>query len=160
KAYSGRGQCFARLKDYEPALRDFAQALKLDQQFVEAYAGRGALYRERLEQLHRLGLCAAVLAPYPAEAASFLFVTSGIVAQGGKIHDRAFADLTRVIELDGKNASAFAERRQLYVLDAQARGVPPDAVVPFLAGGDNALVAGKYDVAVTEYTKAVVLDAR
>jgi len=123
-----RGILFASRGDYQMAIEDFTQAIKLDPNMSTAYILRGR------------ALVASVSIGVKAETnfsrITFLSSYGGSVSsEKAQVYDSAIADFTRAIQLSPDNAIAYRERGRA-IIEGK---------------GDN-------DRAIADYNQAILLD--
>jgi tetratricopeptide (TPR) repeat protein len=134
-AYIYRSAAFSDKGDYEHAVADVNEAVKLDPNFSLAYHLRGYLYNKKGDDDRAIAdLAEAVtLAPKYAPA----YYDRGILYAKKGDHDRAIADFTEALKFDPKDAGAYYERgRVLYEKE------------------------GGHDRAIADFTEALKLDPK
>ena len=113
-AYNNRGNAYGDLKDYDRAIADLTQSIRVDPGFALAYYNRARILRIRNDLDRALADASEsirlnrnfALSPY----------IRGLVHTDLKNYDSAIADLTDAINLDPKLALAFGARGRAYQL--------------------------------------------
>jgi tetratricopeptide (TPR) repeat protein len=147
--YFKRGESFFEKNDYDTAIAEFSDAIRLKPDYAAAYARRGNVYRLR-----------------------------GMKDYGGydkEDWDRAIADCTQAIRLDPKYAPAYIYRGNIYydkslddrdksMLDlaiadyTQLIRLKPDDADAYRVRGEVYLHKGDYDRAIADCTQAIRLN--
>jgi tetratricopeptide (TPR) repeat protein len=155
-----RGILFAMRGEYEMAIADFTEAIKLAPNLATAYMLRGrALY--------------ASVSTVTAVAENFSGINT--ISTGGRvsveqaqIYDRAIADYTQAIRFDPHDAGAYDFRGIAYadkgdfdqaIADfTQAIRLDPNAVGTYSNRGNTYAIKRDYDRAIADYTQAIRLN--
>ena len=155
-----RGIMFAMRREYEPAIADFTEALRLDANMTGAYLLRGR------------ALVASALQVTAVEG-NFSSVTT--TATGGRatteqarILNQAIGDFTQALRLDPNNAATYIERGRAYsdmgntdqgIADyTQAIRLVPNDAAAYNGRGTAYLNKNDYDRAITDFNQAIRLD--
>ncbi len=111
-SHNNRGNALSAKGDYQAAIADYDRALQIIPGSYEALTGRGAAQQQ-------LGNYSAAVVDYTKalEIApkSVLILTNRASANEEIDKNAAFADYTRIIELQPENAEAYARRGVLLV---------------------------------------------
>jgi tetratricopeptide (TPR) repeat protein len=155
-----RGILFAARSDYELAIMDFSDAIKLEPSLAAAYMLRGrALF--------------ASVSKVTGQRDNFSGV--GTISTGGKVsadqkrvYDQAIADFTQAIRLDPDNAATYRERGNAYsdkgdydraIADYnQAIRLDPNFTLAYTNRGVVYHYKKDYDRAIADYNQAIRLD--
>jgi tetratricopeptide (TPR) repeat protein len=119
-------------RDGRDAIADFTKAIDIDPRFAKAYFNRGVAYEAEGHLKKGLRDYALRSRIWRTDRA----VTGSTNADFTKEYDRAIADFTKAIEIDPKDASAYASRGVAY----EEIGRIDDAIVDYraaLARGDT-----------------------
>jgi len=155
-----RGIMFAMRGDYELAIADFSDAIKLNPNLSTTYMLRGR------------ALCASVSRVWSVEDnfSGFSAPTTGgqTTVEQKRIYEQAIADYTQAIRLDPNDASAYRSRGMAYsdkgdhdraIADInQAIRLDPNATAAYNARAVVYNSKGDYDRAIADYTQAIRLD--
>jgi tetratricopeptide (TPR) repeat protein len=162
-AFLDRGILFATRRDFELAIMDFTEAIRLDDTLAAAYLLRGRAYAAG----------ASYVTGISENFSGFGFISTGgknITAEQEAAFTSAIADYTRAIQLDPNLAAAYRERGRTYgeigdhdtaVEDLnQAIRLNPDSVAAYNIRGLAYANKGDYDRAIADYTQAINLDPK
>jgi len=153
-------------KDYEQALVEYTEAIRLDPACAVAYANRASIYFNQGELDKAINDCdraleldAKLMLAYANRAGAYL--------NKGEL-DRAIADCTRAIELDPQSALAFANRGAAHLnkgeLDAaiddcsRALELSPQSSLAYANRGAAYFNKGDFDRAIADCSQAVAND--
>lgn len=111
-AYNGRGLAFYEIKQYDAAVSDFIQALKLDPDFATAYYNRGNAYDARKDYGKAIADYSKAIGYKPeyAKAYNNRGLTYGRVGKFKK----AINDFTQAVRIDPTYAKAYNNRGMMY----------------------------------------------
>ena len=163
--YSYRGHTYGQGGDYDLAIADYDQAIKLRPDYAEAYLSRGGVYDAKGEYDRAIADYdqAIKLRPDYAEAYS----NRGIVYKARGEYDRAIADYDQAIKLQPDLAVpyynrgvAFADRGdhdQAIANYTEAIKLQPDLAVAYSNRGAVYDAKGEYDRAIADFNKAIKL---
>lgn len=130
--YFRRANEFAKQRNYEEAIENYTEGLKLDPKFVAAYNNRGNAYGDKGEYDKAIEDYNKAIELDQKLATAYN--NRGCVYDDKKEYDKAIEDYNKAIELDPKYAIAYNNRGNAY--------------------GDK----GEYDKAIEDYTKAIKLN--
>ena len=112
KAYITRGKAYGRKGDYDRAIQDFDDAIRLDPAYAKAYYNRGVAYGRKGDLGRALRDFDETIRLDPAYAKAY---QSRGVAYGRKGDpDRAIRDFDEAIRLDPGNAVAYVARGRAF----------------------------------------------
>ncbi|MFP3042602.1 tetratricopeptide repeat protein [Treponema primitia] len=164
-SYYNRGYNHAAKKEYDNAIENFTQALRLDPNFFPAYVQRGQSYSRSGDYEKALADFNTALRLTPDSFEAYYF--RGMAYYRKNDYDRAIADFTQSIRLNPNNAGTYYTRSVMYNLKGemekgiedltQAIRIKPDIIYYF----ERALVYGKikeHDKAIADYTRVIGLD--
>ncbi len=104
-AYYNRGFAYQNKGEYDRAIADYDQALRLDPKYAHAYNNRGGAYQDKGEYDRAIADYEQALRLDPKYA--YAYYNRGGAYQDKGEYDRAIADYEQVIRLDPRNSSYF-----------------------------------------------------
>ena len=161
-----RGIMFAMLKNYESAIADFSQAIKINPKLAGAFILRGRAL------LANAGLLEGVDEDFKGirNADFTLSKDAEALQKKNRTNSQAMADFTEAIRLDPNNAVAYNERGTAFHQSAeynraledlnQAIRLNPDFADAYLKRGDTNYFLRDFSHAVEDYTKSIQLDPK
>jgi tetratricopeptide (TPR) repeat protein len=165
-AYYNRGLAFYEKKDYDHAITEFNEAIRLDPNFSDAYNNRGHIY-ERKKQYDR-AIADFNEAIRLDQNNAMAYNNRGDIYSHKKQYDSAIADFTESIRLDPNIALAYSNRGEIYFNKKQYDRAIADFTEAIRLDPDNALAynnrgyvygnKGQYDRAVADLSEAIRLD--
>jgi tetratricopeptide (TPR) repeat protein len=167
-AYYDRGNAYKNLKDYDRALADYSDALKLDPRYAHAYLNRGFVYVAKNDADHALADLNRSIQFDPNETLAYF--NRGLVYRLGKHNPAAaIADFTEVIKRSPDSGNAYYERGLAYAdkgdfqralddYDKAMQRTPKDAQLLFARGFANRSL-NKFEPAVADFDAAIKIDA-
>ncbi|GAB6391389.1 MAG: tetratricopeptide repeat protein [Treponematales bacterium] len=132
KTYLYRGSVYIGLGEYDKAIVDYTEAIRLDPNAADAYNNRGVAYVEKGDNNKAIVDFNQALRLFPNYANAYNNRDAAYDDKGD--YDRAIADYTQAIRLD------------------------PDYAYPYTNRGDAYRDKGDYDRAIADYTQAIRLD--
>jgi tetratricopeptide (TPR) repeat protein len=159
-AFLDRGILFASRGEFQIAIEDFSEAIRLNPNLVGAYIMRGRAY-------------VATAATGVVVESNFSGITTSstygnISAEQARIYDLAIADFTSAIRLDPNNSTAYRERGRAYdnkgdgdraMADYnQALRLNPNDPRAYNNRGVVYHARNDYDRAIADYTQAIRID--
>jgi tetratricopeptide (TPR) repeat protein len=135
KSYIESGIAYYDKGDYDRAMADYNQALRLDPDYAWAYSCRGNVYNAKGDYNRAIADYTEAIRLDPKYAAAYY--NRGVVYYNKRDYDRAMADYTEDIRLDPKYAWAYNNRGLAYYYNK-----------------------GEYDRAIADYTEAIRLDPK
>jgi len=109
-AYYNRGLAYLDEKDYDKAISDFTEAIRLDPKF-DAYFHRGVAYAEKGDHDKAISDYTEAIRLEPNDVA---YYNRGLMYDKKRDHDRAISDYTEAIRLNPNYASAYYNRGLMY----------------------------------------------
>jgi tetratricopeptide (TPR) repeat protein len=160
KTYYDRGLAYANKGEYDRAIADFTEAIRLDPALSAAYILRGRALRASVSRITSVG-----------ENFSFIITTytgGSITSAQQQAYDKAIADFTQAIRLDLNSSIAYRERGVLYDYKGdydqamadynQAIRLNPNYALAYNNRGIAYKAKGEYDRAIADFTQAIRLD--
>ena len=132
KKYFDSGEVHRKKGDYDRAIADYDQAIRLDPECAKAYNYRGGAYQAKLDFDRALTDYDEAIRLEPEYTAPRY--NRGFIYQQKGEYDRAIADLDQAIRLDPKYANAYCARGTVYEGN------------------------GNYDLAIADYDSALAID--
>ena len=159
--------------DYEQAIADFTEAIRLDPDFVGAYKVRGDAHSYRGRAYGNVGDYEQAIADYtevirldPDNAVAYH--NRGYAYREMGEYEQAIADYTEAIRLDPDNAVAYSNRGVVYnqmgeyeqaIADfTEAIRLDPDSAWAYSDRGSIYNGMGEYEQAIADFTEAIRLD--
>jgi len=156
-----RGILFASRGDYEKAIADFDEALRLDPNLVAAYMLRG------MALLASVSYVDEIRGNFE-EVITISTYDQQVSARQAQIYDQAIENYTQAIRLDQNNALAYRRRGKVYELKGdndraladynQAIRLNPNNAVAYTGRGLVYENKGDYDRAIADYNEAIRLN--
>ncbi len=166
--YAIRGTILTEKQEYDKAIADFDESLRLDPQYADALSGRdrARLKRGGFDKALATPGTAARLDPKNAVG----YYKRGLMRQKSGDFDKALADFNQALRFDPKHASTYAARGALW----QNKGEIEKAIAdydaairldPMQSGAHaNRGLAwhqlGRYDKAIEDWKETLLLDAK
>jgi lipoprotein NlpI len=113
-SYYNRGIAYAKIKDYDHAIADYNQAIRLNPK-PEIYNNRGLTYAWKGEDDRAMADYNQAIQLDPKNAVAYS--NRGLIYALRGEYDRAIHDYTHVIQLDPKSADAYENRGWTYLLE-------------------------------------------
>ncbi|MDZ7991789.1 MAG: tetratricopeptide repeat protein [Nostoc sp. EfeVER01] len=164
--YFYRGVCYYNNSNFNEAIADYNQAIKLKPDFVEAYNNRGNTYAKQgnYTQAFTDYNKAINLNPNLAEA----YNGRGIVYRNQGKYTQALVDFNKAIELKPNNAEAYTGRGNVYVAQGdfaqaiinynKAIKLNSNLIEAYYNRGVAYVGQGNYTKAFADYDKAIELN--
>jgi tetratricopeptide (TPR) repeat protein len=166
KAFTYRGFSYLKKNQYDRAIEDFDQAIKLDPNNAWAFANRGNAYFNKRQPDRALQDYDQALQLNPLGYATLFYGRGAIYSARGET-DRAIAEFDEAIRLQPEFPEAFRNRgnalfdsgqfsRAIEDFD-QALHFRPNYQAALQSRGDSYAARGQYDRAIEDYSKAIDL---
>jgi len=167
-AFANRGYAYRNKRDYDHAIQDLGQAIKLDPNNALAFTNRGEAYANKREYDRAIQDYDQAIELEPNNARTFN--DRGGAYSSKHEYDRAVQDLDQAIRLDANFALAFNDRGAAYIgkgeydraiqdLD-QAIKLDPNLARAFYNRGIAYYDRQEYDRAIQDYDEAIRLDPK
>jgi tetratricopeptide (TPR) repeat protein len=174
KSYADSGKAYADKRDYDRAIADYTEAIRLNPDYATAYNNRGNVYHNNKKDYDR------AIADY-TEALRIdpkyviAYNNRGRAYYNKKDYDRAIEDYNEAVRFDPDNAAAksslvaaYHSRGDAYrnkkdydraIADyTEAVRFNPDKAAAYTIRGDAYRNNNDYDRAIADYTRAIELD--
>lgn len=164
-AFFKRGNEHLKKGDFDTAIADYTETLRLEPQHAMAYHNRGAAYGSKgnytqaLVDINR----AIKLKPRLAEA----YFSRGVINNALRNNEQAIADYSRAVELDPELAKAYFNRGTTYIQYTdydraisdytKTISLMPGDPIPYGARASAYAAKKEYDPAIEDLTKAISL---
>jgi tetratricopeptide (TPR) repeat protein len=130
--YNSRGSYFYQTEDYDEAISDFGEAIRLDPNDAQAYYNRGSAYDEKKDYDKAISDYSEAIRLDPHYASAY-WKRGAIYFYEKDDYDKAISDFTQEIKLH------------------------PNAVT-YLSRGESYFSIGEYDKAISDYSDVIRLD--
>ena len=167
-AYFNRGRAHAKKSQYDRAIADLTQAIKLNPKDDKAYNNRGIAYKKKADYRRAIADYDKAIKLNPR--GHLTYVNRGNVYSDKGNYDRAIADYTQAIKLNPKFAEAYNIRSRAYLMKGQYdRAIADyDMVIKLNPKDDTAYTSrasaydnkGDFERAIADYAKAISLNRR
>jgi tetratricopeptide (TPR) repeat protein len=167
-AYFNRGHAHSDRKEFDLAVADNTEALKLNPQYAAAYMNRGFAYAAEGDGAHALADYNKSIELSPNGAIAYL--NRGILHDNQHEADAAIADYTKAIQFDPNQMVPYFNRGLLYyakrdysgaVADfTKASQLSPNESLTFYCRGNSYFALGEFDKAVADYNQTIRLNPR
>jgi tetratricopeptide (TPR) repeat protein len=111
-SFHNRGETYDRKGDYDRAIADFTEAIRLDPNFALAYRSRGAAYHAKGDYDRAVADSTEAIRLNPGDAVDYRNRGRAYHSKGD--YDRAVADFTEAIRLDPNDANGYEWRSLAY----------------------------------------------
>ncbi len=170
--YNNRGIVYNEKGDYEQAIADLNQALKLKPDYAEAYNNRGNVYAQNGNYDQAIADITQALKLKPDSAEAYnnrgaAYNGRGFAYNTKDDYDRAITDLTQAIKLKPDSAEAYSNRGNVYVNkgnydqaiadSTQALKFKPDLAEAYAIRGSAYAKKSDYDQAIADLNQALKL---
>ncbi len=165
-AFVSRGVEYGKKQDYDRAIADYNQAIKLDPNSALAFRNRGLAYYYKQDYDRGIADYNQAIKLDPNSAIAFY--NRGLAYYYKRDYDRAIADYNRAIKLDPNDAAAFNNRGYAYQAKQDYDRAIPDYNEAIKLDPNDALVFRNrglayyykqdYDRAIADYNQAIKLD--
>ena len=173
ECYFYRGQVYDQERQYEKAVADYSEAIKLQPQNVEYYRRRAMTYDYSLKKYDAAIADFSEMIKLDPKHSSLWYMLRGYVFKSKKDYQSALADFTKAINLEptktgkksyyGTRASLYADELKNYaaaIADlSEAIKIDPADWMVYANRGSLYLKNKNYEKAVADYTEALKLGA-
>jgi tetratricopeptide (TPR) repeat protein len=166
KTFYDRGVQFANKGDYETAIADFTEAIRLDPNNKEAYNWRGSAYHNNNDYDWAIADYTQAIRIDPNYMSAYY--NRGNAYSNKSDYDRAIADYTQAIRIDPNYMSAYYNRGNAYrnksdydraIADyTQAIRIDPNFALSYNNRGFAYFSKKDYDRAIADYEAALKID--
>jgi len=166
--FRNRGIAYAAKAQYDRAIEDLDQAIRLDPKDAPAFNDRGNAYKAKAQDDRAIEDYDQAIRLDPTLARAFY--NRGNAYQGKVQYDRAIEDYDQAIRLDPKYAPAFYNRGSAYAAKAQydraiedfdqAIRLDPKFAPAFYNRGNAYAAQAQYDRAIEDFGQAIRLDPK
>jgi tetratricopeptide (TPR) repeat protein len=168
RAYACRGLAWKERGEYELALQDFNEAIRLEQAPASWFNNRGTLWRDKKDYDRAIRDYDEAIRLNPKK--DMYFYNRGLAWNDKKDYDRAIRDFDEAIRLEPKYVDAFNDRglawrhkkdydRAIRDYDEAIR-LEPTYVFPFNNRGNAWRDKKDYDRAIRDYDEAIRLNPK
>lgn len=103
-----RGHAWGVTGNYDKAIADFTEAIRLIPEYTDAYVGRGLTWGNKKQYDKAIADFSKAIGLNPRNAAAFY--GRGVAYSKKGDYDKAIADFTETVRLDPKNTNAIYQR--------------------------------------------------
>jgi tetratricopeptide (TPR) repeat protein len=167
-AYNNRGLAWHDKKEYDIAIADFNEAIRLDPRYATAYMNRGRAWYAKKEYDRAIADYGEAIRLDPKFAVAYS--GRGRAWSAKKEYDRAIADYGEAIRLDPKDALAYTNRGSAWsakkeydraIADyGEAIRLDPKFAMAYYNRGLAWSAKKEYDRAIADYDEAIRLDPK
>jgi tetratricopeptide (TPR) repeat protein len=167
RAYALRGLAYKHKKDYDRAIADYDESIRLDPKDAFAYYDRGNAYDDKKEYDRAISDYNEAIRLDPK--ISKAYYSRGTAYDGKKDYDRAIADYDQAIRLDPKYAIAYSQRGIAYSNKknydrafadcSQAIGLDPSEASGYYCRARVYFLKKQYDLSIADVTESIKLEA-
>jgi tetratricopeptide (TPR) repeat protein len=164
--YFYRGKTYHSSKDYDQALSDYTEAIRINQNDIYTYNGRGNVYRNKKQ--YDLAFADYNRAIQIDPNYAMAYINRGNVYWDKKQYDLAFADYNHAIQIHPDYAIAYSNRGNAYndkkqydlaIADySRAIQIDPDYAIAYKGRGIAYQHKGQHGLAIVDYEKVLQLD--
>jgi tetratricopeptide (TPR) repeat protein len=166
--YFERGRGYVAKGDFDQAVEQYNEALKIDPKYAVTYNNRGNAYYFKKDYSRAIADYDEAIRLDPKYAVAYN--NRGNANLGKKDYDRAIADYSEALKLDPKNAVAYYSRGDAYFRKKDyVRAIPdygeaikldPKNAVAYNNRGNAYYGKNDYDRAIADYGEVIKLDPR
>ena len=175
-----RGTIHSNNKDYDRAIANFSEAIRLDPNSADAYVLRGIVYKNKENYEQAISDLTKAIAIDPNDAGIFKvrgmaynekgcdLIEPGDDSKAIKNFEQAIADFSKAIEIEPKDAEAYALRGGAYLLIdrgdlamidfVKAIKIDVNCAMAYSYRGMQYFHDKKYDLALLDYARAVEIE--
>jgi lipoprotein NlpI len=166
-AFYNRGNAYEAKAQYDRAIEDFDQAIRLDPRYAPAFYNRGNAYQANAEYDRAIEDYDQAIRLNPKY--TFAFYNRGNAYAAKAQYDHAIEDYDQAIRLDPKYAFAFITRGNAYKAKAQydraiedfdqAIGLDPKLALAFVSRGIAYFNTGRFAIAAGDFEHSLYINA-
>ena len=166
-AYYNRGIAYWAKGDYDRAIADYSESIRLIPGDARAYVSRGIAYRAKGDFDRAIADCNEAIRLNPSHANAY--ISRGTAYWYKEDYDRALADYTEAIRLNPNDAVAYNDRGDTYYskLDydraladySEAIRLDPTFILAHSNRGETYEAKGDRNKAIEDYSRALTLPA-
>jgi len=174
--YIARGLAWVQRQEYDKAIADYSEAIRLNPKAFEAYFNRGSAWETKKEYDKAIADYSNAIRLDPKLANAYnnrlkiagAYRTRGSTWKATREYDKAITDYTEAIRLNPKDADAYVDRGDAWetkkeydkALDDynEAIRLDPNNAKAYVGGGDARYGKKEYAQAIADYTEAIRLD--
>src|SRR6516164_1826852 len=163
-----QGNTDSNAGDYDKAIANYNDAIKLDPKNIVGFIGRGDAYTNKGDYDRALASYSEAIRLDPKSALALS--DRGVAYAFKREYDKALADHNEAIRLDPKDAHAFRNRGVVYAYKGddnraiadfnEAIRLEPKSALTFRNRGDAYMNKGDYDHAIADYNEAIRLEPK
>ena len=164
-AFNNRGIAYSNKGDYDHAISDFTEAIRLKPDFEMAYDNRALAYIDHADYDHAIQDMNAAIKLNAKDADAYYLRATAYYKNQDAFH--GIQDYTQAIQLNPKYFEAYYFRGYAYyeyghfdeaIQDFSAAiKIKPDDPRPFKSRGDAYVQNGDYEHAIPDFTSAITL---
>ena len=166
EAHFDKGRLFREREDWDTAILEYTEAIRLDPSYSDAYLGRGIVYYYKKDYDRAITDYTQAIRLDPNYAVAYCNRGAAYDRKGD--NDLAIADYTQSIRLDPNYAVAYYNRGQVYydkkdndraIADyTHAIRIDPNYADAYYNRGTAYYYKKDYDLAIADYTQAIRID--
>ena len=151
------------LGNYDRAIDEFTEVIKIDPKFDRAYTNRGILWMEKGEYDRAIEDCTHAMELNPNQFQAYSCRGNAWRYKGE--YDRAISDHTKAVELNPQNARIYNNRGAVWINRGEydravadftkAIELDPKYPMPYYNRGNSLYCQGKFKEAIPDYQKAL-----
>jgi tetratricopeptide (TPR) repeat protein len=168
-AFYNRGGIYKERRDYDRAISDYSEAIKLDPQYVNAFLNRGIAYDSKGDSDASVADFGRVIELKPDDPLAY-YNRGYIRCWRKQDYDGAIADLTKAIDLGHKDAPTYLYRALAYQNKKDYRRaiadydeglkLSPNSAAALTYRGMSYQGLSDFDHAMADYNAAIKADSR
>lgn len=161
--YNRRGNAWADKRDYDRAIADYSEALRINPQYAVAYYNRGLAWRNKRDYDRAIADYSEAVRINPKNADAYN--NRGIVWSDKRDYDRAIADYNETLRINPMDAKAYNNRGYAYnnkrdydraIADySEALSINPQYALAFYNRGNAWRSKRDPDRAIADYSEAL-----